>query len=235
MNKKNTKSKTINGLIWDIGGAFIKQVITFAISIILARLLSPTEFGIIGMALVFVGISEVFIDVGFTDGIIQQKVVNSITLSSIFYLNVAISFVLSFIIFISSNLISDFYELDVVGEIIKYLSVIPILAALGKVHSAILIRKMNFKALTIRLITSNLIGGIIGVVLAFMGYGVYSLIWQQIIATLTSTVLLWIGTKWKPKFEFSWKEVKGIFNFSSFTCYDELLRQIFNRINTLFV
>ena len=232
---KNLNSKTKTGVIWDLSGAFVRQFAFLFISIILARLLAPEEFGIIGMSMVFVSIAEVFTDVGFTSGLIQQKDTKDIAFSSVFYVNLAISLVLSGVIILTAPLIADFYEEPKVERILFFLAIIPPIAALGRVQAAILTKEINFKSLTIRDITATVIGGSLGVGAAFLDYGVYSLVIQQIATVTTATLMLWFATGWRPKLEFSTFEIKKLFGYSSFVFLDSLLRQVFNKIDTIFI
>jgi O-antigen/teichoic acid export membrane protein len=235
LDNQNLKKKTQLGLIWDFSGSMARQLAAFAISILLARLLSPSEFGIIGMAMVFISLTDVFIDVGFTDGIVQRKDVTNSMLSSVFYINLVVSLFLTLIIIGAAPSIGSFYDNRQVTEVLYYLSVIPPIAAMGKIHSAILVKKMNFKALTVRTIIATIIGGIVGVLAALNGYGVFSLVCQQITFVSVATLLLFYGSKWRPSWVFSYGQVKSLIEFSHYVFIDQLLRQFFNRINTLFV
>lgn len=232
---KDINKKTKSGVLWDLSGSFVRQVAGFVISIILARILEPEDFGVIGMSLVFVSISEVFVDVGFTSGLIQQKNTKDITYSSIFHVNFAISLLFTVGIIISAPYISDFYGVPKIKNILYYLSVIPPIAAVGRVHAAILTKRMNFKSLTLRDITATIVGGVVGLIAAFSDFGVYSLVFQQIASVTTATILLWIALKWKPKLEFSRVEVKKLMGYSSYVFFDQALRQVFNRIDTIFI
>lgn len=232
---KKIVNQTKKSLIWDLTGSVLRQFAGIFISIILARLLSPAEFGIIGMAMVFIGITEVFIDVGFTSGLIQQQDTKDIAYSSIFYVNLGISALLSLIIVLVAPYVSDFYGEPEIRYILYYLALIPIIAALGRVQATILSKRMDFRSLTIRSITATVIGGIAGVTVAYCDFGVYSLVVQQITTITTSTILLWFSTGWTPKLEFSKEEVKKLLSYSSYIFLDSVLRQIFNRIDTIFV
>lgn len=229
------KRKTQTALIWDLSGSMGRQIAAFAISILLARLLSPEEYGIVAMAMIFIQLTNVFIDVGFTDGIVQSKNISNLALTSLFYVNFSFSILLSMLIILIAPFIGEFYENNQITDVLYYLVIVPPIAALGKVHSAILMRNLNFKALNIRTIAATIIGGAVGVISAINGQGVYSLVWQQIIFTITDTILLWVGSKWKPIFAFSFNEIRSVLNFSQYVFFDQLLRQVFNKINTLFV
>lgn len=231
----NLNSKSKVAVIWDMSGALVRQLAVFIISIILARLLEPEQFGIIAMSMVFIHLSNSLADTGFTVGLVQQKETKDITYSSIFYVNLAISLVLSLVIISSAPMIAEYFEEPIIKTMILFLAVIPPVTAIGKVQEAILIKEINFKSLTIRDITATLIGGVAGVIAAFSQFGVYSLVIQQITISVAATFMLWRATKWFPKLEFSLVEVKKLFSFSSYVFLDNILRQVFSKIDTLFI
>ncbi len=232
---KNLGKKSKIGLLWDLSGSLLKQLIFLVVTIILARILGPKEYGLIAMALVFIHIAHVFTDAGFTSGLIQQKNTKDIALSSIFYINLVISILLSILIILLAPFIADFYEEPRLVDVLIYLSIVPPIAALGRVQSTILTKVIDFKSLTIRGVISSIVSGGLGILAALNDYGVYSLVIQQISGVAISTILLWYATKWRPKLEFSMFEVKRLFSYSSYVFLDVILRQTFNKIDTVFI
>jgi len=233
--KDGLGGKARKGLSWSLFGNLIKQVLNTAVSILIARVLGPEEYGVVAIALIFVSFSQIFVDVGFTEGIIQKLDVSKVAISSVFYFNLLVSSVLAGIVYLFAPAIGSFFENDKVVEAIRYLMLVLPISALGKIHSAILTKELNIKALTIRDIISSILGGAVGLYLAFNGYGVWSLVWQQIIAASTGTVLLWIGSSFVPLLAFSWKELKGLLAFSYYVFIDTLMQQVFNKLDTVFV
>ncbi|MCW4469562.1 lipopolysaccharide biosynthesis protein [Flavobacterium sp. MFBS3-15] len=233
--EKTLKSKAKNALAWDLAGSFLRQAVSLGITILLARLLAPEQFGIIGMSLIFITVTQVFIDVGFTDGLIQKKDASDVAYSSIFYINIAISVLLAVIIFFAAPYIGVFYENAQVTVVLRWLSVVPVIGALGKVHGTILVKNLNFKSLNIRDIVATIAGGIAGVIAAFNGQGVLSLVWQQIVTALVGTISLWFSSNWRPKLIFSLAEVRALFSYSSYIFLDQFMRNVFDRIDTLFI
>ena len=232
---KNKNSKPKTALLWDLSGAFVKQFASLFISILLARLLGPEEFGLIAMALVVINISSVLTDVGFSNALIQQKETKDITFSSVFYVNLGISLLLSLIIIGIAPFLAFFFEEPKLQNIIYYIAVIPPISAAGTVQAAILTKKIDFKRLTIRDIIATVVGGVLGVIAALSDMGVYSLVIQQLAMVILGTALLWYATKWKPKWEFSRVEIKKLFHFSSYVFLDNLIRRIFLNIDTIFI
>ena len=232
--------KTRLAFVWDLTGSFVKQISTIVVSLTLARLLSPQEFGLIGMALVFVSFSQIFVDVGFTQGLIQSNKNEGITYNSVFILNVVMGFLMSALIFFFAPFIEDYFWSENIGgprlaEIVRWLSVIPVISAFGGVKGALLVRDLDFKALTLRKILSNFLGGVSGVVLALLGYGVYALVTQQLLTAIFLTSFLWLRRGWKPRLEFSYHEIKNLMSFSGYVFLNNLLRRFFLKLDTLFV
>src|ERR1051325_11176525 len=178
------KRKAQRAIIWDLAGTFSQHGIGFIISIFLARILNPTQFGLVGMALVIINLLQIFSDLGFASALIQNKNNTSLTYSSVFYINVGFGIFLVLLFQLAAPLIGNFYHNDKVTDIIRWLSLSVFISSLNIVQRTILARNINFKTLTIRQIISQCIGGIIGIYLAFMKWGAYALVAQNLIATL---------------------------------------------------
>jgi len=232
---KKLGDKVRAGFGWDLIGTFFKQVSVLTVSVVLARLLSPEEFGIIGMAMVFVSISQVFVDIGFTQGLIQSQKNTKTIYSSVFYLNIFLGILICILLFFLAPLIGSFYEMNQVITVVQWLCFIPLISAFGSVQKVQFTKRLDFKTLTICTVFSTIVGGITGVTIAFFNYGVYALIAQQITTAIVFTVFLWIKSDWKPSWVFSFKEIKRILNFSIYVFFDNLLRTFFNKLDTLFV
>lgn len=231
----NLNSTIKIGFYWDLLGSFVGQLLTFGITVVLARLLSPEEFGVVGMAMVFVYISSVFTDVGFVSGLIQQKEVGRDMLDSIFWLTTAVGVFVGMVIYFSASYIGAFYNNMLVSDIIKWLSLIPAISAIGMVHAAILTRRMDFKSLSLRNIIANLGGGLTGVVMAYKGFGVYALVGQRLtIVSLTSVVML-LRSNYLPIVNYKWSAIKPLVGFSSYVFFDQALRQVFQKVDSLFI
>jgi O-antigen/teichoic acid export membrane protein len=232
---KNLKQRAAHGFIWDLGGTFSQHGISFIISIFLARLLVPSEFGVIGMALVIINVLQIFADFGFTSALIQNKENTSLTYSSIFYLNIFAGILLVILLQLIAPYVGDFYHNNRVTQIVRWLSLNIFISSLNIVQRTILTRSINFKRLTIRQIISQIVGGIVGVYMAFTGWGVYALIAQILIASTVDVLILWRVTEWYPKFEFSWTEVRRLTGFSTYSFLMQLLNRFFSRLDVLVI
>jgi O-antigen/teichoic acid export membrane protein len=229
------KDRSAKAFAWNIAGTFLKQGSGFIISIFLLRLLEPAEFGLVGMAMVFITVSQVFMDVGFSSALIQNKDNTNLTYSSIFYLNVVAGLVLTAIFYFSAPLIGDFYDIPGIASLTRWLSLIFVFNSLNLVQTAILTRELNFKVLTLRNIIATAVGGALGVICAFQGFGAYSLVVQQISIAILSTFFLWSTSKWKPDFKFSMVEVKKLTGFSAFVFFDRFTTSVFQQLDKLLI
>ncbi|HKR05422.1 MAG TPA: lipopolysaccharide biosynthesis protein [Bacteroidia bacterium] len=229
------KRKAQRAIIWDLAGTFSQHGIGFIISIFLARILHPTEFGLVGIALVIINLLQIFSDFGFASALIQNKNNTSLTYSSVFYINIGFGIFLVLLFQIAAPFIGEFYHNNKITDIIRWLSLTIFISSLNIVQRTILARNINFKTLTIRQVISQCIGGIIGIYLAFNKWGVYALVAQNLIATLVDVLILWRISDWHPKLEFSWKEVKKLTAFSSYSFMSQLLNRFFSRLDVLIV
>jgi len=229
------KRKSAVALAWDFGGLLAKKGFGFVISIFLARLLTPEDFGVVGMAMVFIAISQVFVDVGFSSSLIQRSDCTDLTYSSVFYFNIVSGSLLTLIFFFTAPLIGDFYNNDQITLIVKWLSLSFLLNSFNQVQSAILKKELNFKVLSLRLVFASAIAGTIGIIAAYNGLGVYALVIQSLSSAVLSTILLWSISNWKPSFRFSIKELKSLTGFSVYVFLDSITSTFFNKMDVLFV
>lgn len=223
------------GLFWDFIGKLFNQGITIIVSIFLARLLLPEDFALIAIVLAIIGIASVFIDFGLTQALIQKQNVRNIHYNSIFWINISLAVILSILCFLSAPLISNFYKLPELINLIRVVSFAFILNALGGVHSAMLVKKMAFIHLSKINIISSFISGVIGVSFAFLDYGVWSLVMQYYSAAIIRQILLWNQTKWLPKFQFSWVVIRPLWHFSKNLFISSILNDIFIRIDIFII
>lgn len=232
---KSLRIKTTKALFWDLVGNYGGQFSSFIISIFLARLLEPEEFGLVGMSMVFIAILQIFKDMGFASALIQNKENTSLTYSSVFYLNVFAGALLTIMLYLAAPSIGDFYENHKITELVRLLSIIFFISSFTIVQTTILRRELDFKSLTFRDLISQVVAGIIAIIFAWNGFGVYALVIQQIIAALISVILLWKISNWYPKIEFSWIEVKKLSSYSVYVFAARFINQIINQIDTLIV
>lgn len=209
------EQKTIGGVKWS-GLSQLMRIGTQTItSIILARLLLPEDFGFLGMALVFVGLVAIFNDMGIGSAIVQKQDLNQKNLSSIFWFDLLIGVLAMLIIILAAPWIASFYGQNSLTSIISVMSISFLFTSLSMVQNSLLLKELKFKKLALLELTSTISASLLGISLAYLGYGVWSLVWQNISMTLIYASMAWITEHWIPEIYFSWKDIKPIIGFSS--------------------
>ena len=195
----------------------------------------PEDFGTVGLALVFANFVELFVDFGFSNAIVQKRNVSQIQLSTVFWLNIMIGFSFSAIMYLCSGLISDFFNILVLKDIVKVYSITFIIKALSAVQSAIFQKELDYKKPVLISTTSSFISGALGVSFAFCGWGVWSLVISQVTNWLLSTSLLWLASSWRPSLVFKIKEIKDLWSFGYKYSLSVIIDNVFVRIDTLVI
>ena len=231
----NLKSKGIKAFIWDLGGKLLIQGIGFIITIILARLLEPSDFGLIAMIMVVIGIAQVFTDVGLGGALIQKRKLLPIHYSSVFYFNILIATCLTLITYFSADLIATFFDNRTLIPLTQSVSLLFIISALSSVQSIRLRRQLNYTLLTKVSFMSSLLSGAIGVVLAINGIGVWSLIAQVILQGIFYNLIIWSYSEWKPSLTFSLKALMQLWKFGFRMFLSSVLDAIFTRLDFLII
>lgn len=209
------KHKTISGLFWSFSETGINQLVHIVIGIILARLLSPDEFGLIGMIIIFIAISQSFIDSGFSQALIRKKDCKQKDYATVFYFNLFVGVLFYSILFCFSSAISRFYNEPILRELVKVLGLVLVINAFAIIQRTILIKNINFKLHAKITLSSSVLSGIIGIILAYKGFGVWSLAIRTVLNQLFVTILFWICNRWLPTLEFSKQSFKEMFSFGS--------------------
>ncbi len=189
------------------------RVISFLVMIALARLVAPESFGLVAYATVFIAFAQIFVDQGFSDAIVQFSQLSREHLDTAFWTSVLTGSLLTVISFFVSDTIAALFREPQLISIIRWLSPIFFLSAMSSVQQAILRRELAFKSLTVRSLAANLISGIIAVIMAFRGYGVWSLVAKPLVAAFVNMIMLWQVSDWRPSFQFSGKRFKELFLF----------------------
>lgn len=209
------RNKSFLAVVWSFADSFIASGISFVIGIVLARLLMPEDFGLIGMVTVLIAFASVFVDSGFSVGLIRKLKCSNVELSTAFYFNITISIILYIALFISSPLIASFFNQPELSKIIKIFGLILIIDSFAIIQRTLLIREIDFKRQTKISFISAIIGGIVGIALAFTGYGVWSVVFQILSKQFVNCILLWLSSQWRPQFIFSTDAFLGLFKFGS--------------------
>lgn len=209
----NIKNKVLSGLLWKFSERMGSQIITFIISVILARILGPEEYGAIAIIMVFITISNVLITNGFSTALIQKNDVSTKDFSSAFYLNVIVGIILYLVLFFSAPIISDFYKMDVLVPTIRVLSLIVPIMGVNSIQQAYVSRNMLFRRFFFSTLIGTGVSGILGIVMAYKGFGIWALVFQYLSNNLINAIVLWFTVNWRPTKEFSIRHVKDLFSY----------------------
>ncbi|WP_060210037.1 lipopolysaccharide biosynthesis protein [Sporosarcina koreensis] len=229
-NQSSLNDKTIVGLFWSFLDLLSKGGIQLGLQIILARLLLPDHFGLLGMVIVFITISTIVIDSGFSQALIRDKNTTQLDYTTVFYFNLFISFCAYGLLFVFAPSISDFYSEPQLVAIIRVISLVLIVNSLGIIQRVKIIKKIDFKTLTKINVFSVAISGGITITMALLGYGVWSLVMNMILAALVQTILLWFYNKWIPSLSFSYQSFTKYFGFGSKLLVSSLIDTFYNNI-----
>jgi teichuronic acid exporter len=232
---ESLRSKTLQALSWSFIESVASRTVQFAIGVVLARLLFPEQFGLIGMLSVFMAVAQTFLDSGFGAALIQRREATVIDTCSIFYFNIAIGFVVAGLLCLTAPWIADFFGQPILVPLTRILSLTVVINSFGLIQSTILIKQINFKTETMVSLTAVLASGSVGIVLAMTGFGVWSLAVQQVGSSLFRTILLWLLTPWRPELIFNFGSLKRMFGFGSRVLSTGLIAQVFDNIYVLII
>jgi len=207
------KQEAIKGVTWSAAQKWGVRIISFCVMLILARLVLPESFGLVAYATVFTAFAQIFVDQGFSDAIVQFPDLKREHLDTAFWVNVLTGTILTIASIAASSLIANIFDEPQLGPIVRWLSPIFILSALSSVQQSLLRRKLAFKSLTTRSLIATISSGIVAVIMAFLGFGVWSLVAKLIVEGAVSVIALWQVSDWRPNFRLSRKHFKELFSF----------------------
>lgn len=213
MTDQSLKSKTVKGLGWSALDNVTKMGVTFIVSIILARLLSPDEYGLIGILSIFISVFNAIVDGGFTNALIRKKDITDIDYSTVFYINLVLSVFMALALYLCAGPIANFFEREELVSLTQVMSCVVVINALCIVQKARTTKNIDFKTQAKVTFIASLSSGVIGIAMAYMGYGVWALVGQQISLQLTTTAFFWIFNRWMPKLVFSRESFREMWSF----------------------
>jgi O-antigen/teichoic acid export membrane protein len=231
----NLKQKSISGIIWNLTERLGNQFIRFFLGIILARMLFPADYGIVGLTTAVIVIAQIFIDGGFMMVLIQRKKNSDIEYSTVFWIKVALSLFSYSFIYFSSFYIAQFYKIPQLESVLQVIALVLIISALSSVHKIKLTNELNFKAQAKIMLFSTIVGGLLGIILAYRGYGVWSLVYQNLAINVIQTLIFWIYARWIPSFNYSRDFVKSIRKTGFLFLLSNVLLVLYNNIYVMFI
>lgn len=229
------KQKAVKGVAWTALQRYSTMLIQFVSGIILARLLTPYDYGCIGMLMIFMLLAESFIDGGFGSALIQKKNPTQTDYSTIFFWNMGLSVVLYAVLFLSAPAIARFYGIPQLSEILKVQGAILFIYAFNIVQRNQLQKKLNFKILSIVTILTSLTALSVTIIMAYKGFGVWALVAQNMLTAAIPAIVFWFYVRWRPQWVFSWQSFRELFGFGFYMFLTNLLNQFGHQIQGLLI
>lgn len=231
----NYTTKVAGNFIWRFAERSGAQLVTFIVSIVLARLLAPEDYGIVALVTVFTTILQVFVDSGLGTALIQKKDTDDLDFSSVFYFNFAVCLILYLVMFVAAPFIAGFYNDVSLIPIIRVISLTIVISGIKGIQQSYVSRNMLFKRFFFSTIGGTIFSAFLGIGLAYAGFGVWAIVAQQLSNTAIDTLILWLTVKWRPKKMFSWKRLKNLLSFSWKLLVSALLDTVYNNFRNLII
>ena len=235
MQTQSLKSKVAKGAVWTLMEKLSTQVVGFVVGMVLARLLTPNDYGTVALTTIFFAVANVLVDGGFGNALIQKKDADDLDFNSVFYLNITLSMLAYVTMFFAAPWISKFYETPELTSIIRVSAICFLFNAVNSIQNAELIKKMLFHlSFRISLITC-FTSAICGITLAFLGYGVWALVWSSLITGLVGVIARWFIIAWRPRLMFSITRLRPLFSYGWKMAFSGLLDSVFRELNGLLI
>ena len=229
------KKKAISSLIWRFLERCGAQGVSFIVSIVLARLLEPEVYGTIALISVFTAILQVFVDSGMANALIQKKDADELDFSSVFFFNLTMCLALYLLLFFCAPLIASFYNNAELIPVIRVLGITLLISGVKNVQQAYVSRTMQFKRFFFATLGGTIGAAVVGIAMAYIGFGVWALVAQTLFNSMTDTVILWITVKWRPRLLFSFRRLKGLLNYGWKLLVSGLLHTIYINLRSLMI
>lgn len=225
----------ISNFLWRFAERCGAQLVTFIVSIVLARILSPNDYGTIALVTVFITILQVFIDSGLSTALIQKKDADDLDFSSVFYFNFVVCIILYLLMFFSAPYIAKFYNDLSLTSIIRVISLTLIISGVKGVQQSYVSRNMLFKRFFFSTLGGTIFSAVLGIAMAYAGFGVWAIVFQQLSNNTIDTLILWITVKWRPVKKFSWLRLKNLLSFGWKLLASSLLDTVYNNLRNMII
>lgn len=235
MAEGSLKNKTVKGVIWSSVERFSVQGVQFLVMLVIARLLDPKDFGLVGMLAIFLAVAQSLIDSGFSQALIRKQNRTEVDNSTVFYFNIIVSAILYLILYAIAPWVAGFYNEPQLCSLMRVLCLIIIINSFAVVQRALYTASINFKTQAKASFIAAIISGVVGVWLAYNGYGVWTLVWQQLLNAGVNTLLLWVYSNWYPRWVYSWISFRQLFSFGSKLLVSGLIDTLFTNIYLLVI
>lgn len=229
------KQKTLKGTVWSGIERFSVQFIQFAVMIIMARILTPQDYGLVGMLTIFIAVSQSLVDSGFSQALIRKQDRDETDNSTVFYFNIAVGVALYLLLFFGAPLIARFYAEPLLTPLMRVISLSVLLNSLVVVQRALLTVRIDFKTQAKASFAAAVVSGAVGITMAYTGFGVWSIVWFQISNLAVNAAMLWILSRWRPILAYSWKSFRELFGFGSKLALSGIINTLYNNIYLLVI
>lgn len=231
MNNK----RIFSNVIWNLMERWGAQLVTFVVSIILARLLEPSMYGTIALVTVFTSILSVFIDSGLGSALVQKKDADDVDFSTVFYFNIFMCVILYLVLFLLAPLISQFYQINELTSLVRVIGLTLIISGVKNILVSFIQRNLLYKKFFFATLGGTVGAAVVGITMAYFGFGVWALVAQSLFNSTVDTIVLWLTVKWKPKFEFSFSRLKLLFSFGWKILASSLVSKIYLNLRQLII
>ena len=235
MSNVSNSKKIVSGMFWRFGEKITSQMVSFIVSIVLARILIPDDYGIVAIVNIFIAIAEVFVTSGLGTSLIQKKDADEVDFSTVFWCNIILSVIIYTIIFFTSPVIADFYKMPLLVPVLRVFGLKLPISAVNSIQNAYVSRNMDFKKFFFATIIGTIISAFVGITMAYQGFGVWALITQYLTNSFIDTCVLFFTVKWRPKSIFKWTKAKPLVSYGWKILATDLIGTIFNQLNSFII
>lgn len=233
--ESSIKEQSIAGFKWNAIGHITAKVVNLALGLLIARMLMPDDYGVIGMLTIFMAIAQAFVDSGFGNALIRKSYRTETDCATAFYFNIAIGIVSYGILFLLAPYIANFYRMPILRDVVRLLSLNIVINSMGIVPRALRSIAVDFKSLAYASVSAAMMSGMIGLYMAYCGYGVWALVWQQVMYALMNVVVIWVLARWVPRWVYSWQSFMALFSYGSKLLASRLLHVVYTNASNLVI
>lgn len=229
------KEKIMSGMFWKLGERIIAQGVSFIVSLILARILMPDDYGVVSIINIFISIADVFLSSGINTSLVQKQDADEVEFSTIFYCNLILGILLYFVLYLAAPLLATAYNMPILTSAIRVFALRLPISSFQAIQTAYVSKRMDFKKIFFSTVFGVAISAVVGVWMAVNGYGVWALIVQYLVNTVISTLVLFILVRWYPKMLFSWEKAKPLLKYGTKVMYTDLIGTLFNNLGDFII
>lgn len=235
MNDESLKSKTVKGTKWSAVEKISIQIFQFLVMLVMARMLTPSDYGIVGLVTIFTAVAQSIVESGFVQALVRKQNRTEIDCNTVFFFNIVVSSILYLICFIIAPFVADFYDVYILDSLMRVICIVFVFNGLAVVQRALFTANVNFRAIAIATFVAGFVSGVLGVTSALLEFGVWALVVQQLSNSIILTFVLWLQSDWRPKLQYSWQSFNEMFSFGSKFMISGLFNTIYNNISGMII